>query len=477
MSNEGRISQVIGAVVDVVFDENLPAILNALETDNNGNRLVLEVAQHLGQNAVRTIAMDSTEGLVRGQKVTDTGSAISVPVGDGTLGRIMNVIGEPVDEAGPIPHDTKRAIHQEAPPFVEQSTESEVLVTGIKVVDLLCPYAKGGKIGLFGGAGVGKTVLIMELINNIAKAHGGYSVFAGVGERTREGNDLYWEMIESKVNVDPKETGGKMEGSKAALVYGQMNEPPGARARVALTGLTVAEHFRDQGQDVLFFVDNIFRFTQAGSEVSALLGRIPSAVGYQPTLATDMGQMQERITTTTKGSITSVQAIYVPADDLTDPAPATSFSHLDATTVLNRAIAEKGIYPAVDPLDSTSRILDPRVIGEEHYEVARAVQGILQRYKALQDIIAILGMDELSEEDKLVVARARKVERFLSQPFHVAEVFTGSPGKLVAIEDTIKGFKGLVNGDYDHLPEAAFYMVGSIDEAMEKAQKLAAEAA
>ncbi|MEZ5896537.1 MAG: F0F1 ATP synthase subunit beta [Parvularculaceae bacterium] len=477
MSNEGRISQVIGAVVDVVFDENLPAILNALETDNNGNRLVLEVAQHLGQNAVRTIAMDSTEGLVRGQKVTDTGTAISVPVGDGTLGRIMNVIGEPVDEAGPIPHDTKRAIHQEAPPFVEQSTESEVLVTGIKVVDLLCPYAKGGKIGLFGGAGVGKTVLIMELINNIAKAHGGYSVFAGVGERTREGNDLYWEMIESKVNVDPKETGGKMEGSKAALVYGQMNEPPGARARVALTGLTVAEHFRDQGQDVLFFVDNIFRFTQAGSEVSALLGRIPSAVGYQPTLATDMGQMQERITTTTKGSITSVQAIYVPADDLTDPAPATSFSHLDATTVLNRAIAEKGIYPAVDPLDSTSRILDPRVIGEEHYEVARAVQGILQRYKALQDIIAILGMDELSEEDKLVVARARKVERFLSQPFHVAEVFTGSPGKLVAIEDTIKGFKGLVNGDYDHLPEAAFYMVGSIDEAMEKAQKLAAEAA
>ncbi|MAW79113.1 MAG: F0F1 ATP synthase subunit beta [Parvularcula sp.] len=477
MSSEGRISQVIGAVVDVVFDDHLPAILNALETDNNGNRLVLEVAQHLGENAVRTIAMDSTEGLVRGAKVKDTGSPISVPVGDGTLGRIMNVIGEPVDEQGPIPHETKRGIHQEAPSFVEQSTEAEILVTGIKVVDLLCPYAKGGKIGLFGGAGVGKTVLIMELINNIAKAHGGYSVFAGVGERTREGNDLYWEMIESKVNVDPKETGGKMEGSKAALVYGQMNEPPGARARVALTGLTVAEHFRDQGQDVLFFVDNIFRFTQAGSEVSALLGRIPSAVGYQPTLATDMGQMQERITTTTKGSITSVQAIYVPADDLTDPAPATSFSHLDATTVLNRAIAEKGIYPAVDPLDSSSRILDPRVIGEEHYQVARDVQGILQRYKALQDIIAILGMDELSEEDKLVVARARKVERFLSQPFHVAEVFTGSPGKLVSIEDTIKGFKGLVAGDYDHLPEAAFYMVGSIDEALEKAERLAAEAA
>jgi len=477
MSNEGRISQVIGAVVDVVFDDKLPAILNALETDNNGQRLVLEVAQHLGENAVRTIAMDSTEGLVRGAKVKDTGTAISVPVGDGTLGRIMNVIGEPVDEAGPIPHEQKRAIHQEAPPFVEQSTEAEILVTGIKVVDLLCPYAKGGKIGLFGGAGVGKTVLIMELINNIAKAHGGYSVFAGVGERTREGNDLYWEMIESKVNVNPKETGGKTEGSKAALVYGQMNEPPGARARVALTGLTVAEHFRDQGQDVLFFVDNIFRFTQAGSEVSALLGRIPSAVGYQPTLATDMGQMQERITTTTKGSITSVQAIYVPADDLTDPAPATSFSHLDATTVLNRAIAEKGIYPAVDPLDSSSRILDPRVIGQEHYDVARSVQGILQRYKALQDIIAILGMDELSEEDKLVVARARKVERFLSQPFHVAEVFTGSPGKLVSIEDTIKGFKGLVAGDYDHLPEAAFYMVGSMDEALEKAERLAAEAA
>ncbi|MEL6212285.1 MAG: F0F1 ATP synthase subunit beta [Pseudomonadota bacterium] len=478
MTNKtGRIAQVIGAVVDVEFDDHLPAILSALETDNNGNRLVLEVAQHLGQNTVRTIAMDSSEGLVRGQEVADTGAAISVPVGDGTLGRIMNVIGEPVDDAGPIPHEQKRGIHQEAPPFVEQSTEAEVLVTGIKVVDLLCPYAKGGKIGLFGGAGVGKTVLIMELINNIAKTHGGYSVFAGVGERTREGNDLYWEMIESKVNVDPQENNGSADGSKAALVYGQMNEPPGARARVALTGLTVAEHFRDEGQDVLFFVDNIFRFTQAGSEVSALLGRIPSAVGYQPTLATDMGALQERITTTTKGSITSVQAIYVPADDLTDPAPATSFSHLDATTVLNRAIAEKGIYPAVDPLDSTSRILDPRVIGEEHYKVARDVQGILQRYKALQDIIAILGMDELSEEDKLVVARARKVERFLSQPFDVAEVFTGSPGVQVPLDETIKGFKGLVAGDYDHLPEAAFYMVGSMDEAIQKAGKLAAEAA
>ena len=472
MSKQGRVSQVIGAVVDVEFDDHLPAILNALETENNGTRLVLEVAQHLGQNTVRTIAMDSSEGLVRGQSVSDTGEAISVPVGEGTLGRIMNVIGEPVDEAGPIPHDTKRGIHQDAPPFIEQSTESEVLETGIKVVDLLCPYAKGGKIGLFGGAGVGKTVLIMELINNIAKAHGGYSVFAGVGERTREGNDLYWEMIESGVN---KEGGG--EGSKAALVYGQMNEPPGARARVALSGLTVAEHFRNEGQDVLFFVDNIFRFTQAGSEVSALLGRIPSAVGYQPTLATDMGAMQERITTTTKGSITSVQAIYVPADDLTDPAPATSFSHLDATTVLNRSIAEKGIYPAVDPLDSTSRILDPRIIGDEHYQVASEVQQILQRYKALQDIIAILGMDELSEEDKLVVARARKVERFLSQPFFVAEIFTGSPGKLVPLAETIKGFKGLVEGDYDHLPEAAFYMVGSMDEAIEKAAKLAAEAA
>ncbi|ADZ72632.1 F0F1 ATP synthase subunit beta [Polymorphum gilvum] len=468
----GQITQVIGAVVDVKFDDHLPQILNSLEVDNQGTRLVLEVAQHLGENTVRTIAMDSTEGLVRGQKAVDTGEPIAVPVGDGTLGRIMNVIGEPVDEAGPIPHDAKRAIHQEAPSFVEQSTEAQILVTGIKVVDLLAPYAKGGKIGLFGGAGVGKTVLIMELINNVAKAHGGYSVFAGVGERTREGNDLYWEMIESGVN---KKGGG--EGSKAALVYGQMNEPPGARARVALTGLTVAEHFRDQGQDVLFFVDNIFRFTQAGSEVSALLGRIPSAVGYQPTLATDMGAMQERITTTTKGSITSVQAVYVPADDLTDPAPASTFAHLDATTVLNRAIAEKGIYPAVDPLDSTSRMLDPRIIGDEHYTVARKVQETLQRYKALQDIIAILGMDELSEEDKLTVARARKIERFLSQPFFVAEVFTGSPGKLVALEDTIKGFKGLVSGEYDHLPEAAFYMVGNIQEAVEKAQRLAAEAA
>ena len=468
----GRVVQVMGAVVDVRFDEELPPIMNALETDNGGNRLVLEVAQHLGENTVRTIAMDATEGLVRGQQVADTGAPIAVPVGDGTLGRIMNVIGEPVDEAGDIPHDEKRAIHQPAPEFVEQSTEQEILVTGIKVVDLLAPYAKGGKIGLFGGAGVGKTVLIMELINNVAKAHGGYSVFAGVGERTREGNDLYHEMIESGVN---KKGGG--EGSKAALVYGQMNEPPGARARVGITGLTVAEHFRDQGQDVLFFVDNIFRFTQAGSEVSALLGRIPSAVGYQPTLATDMGALQERITTTTKGSITSVQAIYVPADDLTDPAPATSFAHLDATTVLSRGIAEKGIYPAVDPLDSTSRMLEPRILGEEHYAVARRVQEILQRYKALQDIIAILGMDELSEEDKLVVARARKIERFLSQPFFVAEIFTGSPGKLVALEDTIKGFKGLCEGEYDHLPEAAFYMVGTIEEAIEKAQKLAADAA
>jgi len=472
MANTGKITQVIGAVVDVQFEDALPEILNALETDNGGNRLVLEVAQHLGERTVRTIAMDSTEGLVRGQKVTDTGSAISVPVGPETLGRIMNVIGEPVDEAGPITTKETRAIHQEAPEFVEQSTEAEMLVTGIKVVDLLAPYAKGGKIGLFGGAGVGKTVLIMELINNVAKAHGGYSVFAGVGERTREGNDLYWEMIESGVN---KEKGG--EGSKCALVYGQMNEPPGARARVALTGLTVAENFRDQGQDVLFFVDNIFRFTQAGSEVSALLGRIPSAVGYQPTLATDMGTLQERITTTTKGSITSVQAIYVPADDLTDPAPAASFAHLDATTVLSRSIAEKGIYPAVDPLDSTSRILEPRVVGEEHYAVARQVQAILQRYKSLQDIIAILGMDELSEEDKQTVNRARKIERFLSQPFHVAEIFTGSPGVLVDINDTIKGFKGLCNGDYDHLPEAAFYMVGTIDEALAKAEKMAAEAA
>ncbi len=468
----GKVVQVMGAVVDVQFDGHLPEILNALETDNGGNRLVLEVAQHLGEGTVRTIAMDSSEGLMRGQPVFDTGGSIEVPVGEETLGRIINVIGEPVDEAGPLKTKTTRGIHQDAPAFVEQSTEAEILVTGIKVVDLLAPYAKGGKIGLFGGAGVGKTVLIMELINNIAKAHGGYSVFAGVGERTREGNDLYWEMIESGVN---KEGGG--EGSKAALVYGQMNEPPGARARVALSGLTVAEHFRDEGQDVLFFVDNIFRFTQAGSEVSALLGRIPSAVGYQPTLGTDMGTMQERITTTTKGSITSVQAVYVPADDLTDPAPASTFAHLDATTVLSRAISEKGIYPAVDPLDSTSRMLDPQVVGDEHYAVARQVQEVLQRYKALQDIIAILGMDELSEEDKVAVARARKIERFLSQPFFVAEVFTGSPGKLVSLEDTIKGFKGLVSGEYDHLPEAAFYMVGSIDEAVEKAERLAAEAA
>ncbi len=473
----GRVSQVIGAVVDVVFDDHLPAILNALETTNNGQRLVLEVAQHLGENAVRTIAMDTTEGLVRGAEVTDTGASISVPVGDGTLGRIMNVTGEPIDEAGPIPTDARREIHQEAPAFAEQNPAAEVLVTGIKVVDLIAPYARGGKIGLFGGAGVGKTVLIQELINNVAKAHGGYSVFAGVGERTREGNDLYHEMIESGVNKDPKENGGTAAGSKCALVFGQMNEPPGARARVALTGLTIAENFRDQGQDVLFFVDNIFRFTQAGAEMSALLGRIPSAVGYQPTLSTDMGAMQERITTTTKGSITSVQAVYVPADDLTDPAPATTFAHLDATTVLNRAISEKGIYPAVDPLASNSRILDANVVGQEHYDTAREVQSILQKYKALQDIIAILGMDELSEEDKLTVARARKIERFMSQPFDVAEVFTGSPGVFVQLADTIKGFKGLVNGEYDHLPEAAFYMVGTIEDAVAKAQKLAAQAA
>ncbi|MEO4043799.1 F0F1 ATP synthase subunit beta [Hoeflea sp. CAU 1731] len=473
----GTVTQVIGAVVDVAFEDHLPAILNALETDNHGVRLVLEVAQHLGENTVRTIAMDSTEGLVRGQQVVDLGQPIAVPVGPETLGRIMNVIGEPIDEAGPVKTSDTRAIHQEAPAYVDQSTEAEILVTGIKVVDLLAPYARGGKIGLFGGAGVGKTVLIQELINNVAKAHGGYSVFAGVGERTREGNDLYWEMIESGVNKDPKENDGSVEGSKCALVFGQMNEPPGARARVALSGLTIAEHFRDEGQDVLFFVDNIFRFTQAGSEVSALLGRIPSAVGYQPTLATDMGVMQERITTTHKGSITSVQAVYVPADDLTDPAPATSFAHLDATTVLNRAISEKGIYPAVDPLDSTSRMLDPMIVGQEHYDIARQVQSILQRYKSLQDIIAILGMDELSEEDKMTVARARKIERFLSQPFFVAEVFTGSPGQFVDIEDTIKSFKGLVEGEYDHLPEAAFYMVGGIDMAVEKAQKLAAEAA
>ncbi|HEV2954641.1 MAG TPA: F0F1 ATP synthase subunit beta [Xanthobacteraceae bacterium] len=474
MANKtGRISQVIGAVVDVHFEGDLPPILNALETDNHGKRLVLEVAQHLGESTVRTVAMDSSEGLVRGQEVTDTGLAIAVPVGDGTLGRIINVIGEPVDEAGPIKFTETRPIHQDAPAYTDQSTEADILVTGIKVVDLLAPYAKGGKIGLFGGAGVGKTVIIMELINNVAKAHGGYSVFAGVGERTREGNDLYHEMIESNVNKDPKKNNGSAEGSKCALVYGQMNEPPGARARVGLSGLTVAEYFRDQGQDVLFFVDNIFRFTKAGSEVSALLGRIPSAVGYQPTLATDMGALQERITTTTKGSITSVQAIYVPADDLTDPAPATSFAHLDATTVLSRSIAEKGIYPAVDPLDSTSRMLDPRVVGEEHYQVARQVQQILQRYKALQDIIAILGMDELSEEDKITVARARKLERFLSQPFHVAEVFTGSPGVFVDLADTIKGFKGLCEGQYDHLPEAAFYMVGTIEQAVDKGKKLA----
>ena len=468
----GKLSQVLGAVVDVTFDEELPKIMNALEVDNNGTKLILEVAQHLGENAVRTIAMDSTEGLVRGQNATDTGSPISMPVGPETLGRIMNVIGDPVDERGPIGHKKTYPIHRSAPAFIDQSTETEVLVTGIKVVDLLAPYARGGKIGLFGGAGVGKTVLIMELINNIAKAHGGYSVFAGVGERTREGNDLYHEMIESGI-IDLK--GDK---SKVALVYGQMNEPPGARARVALSGLTQAEYFRDEeGQDVLFFVDNIFRFTQAGSEVSALLGRIPSAVGYQPTLATDMGALQERITTTNKGSITSVQAIYVPADDLTDPAPATSFAHLDATTVLNRAISEKGIYPAVDPLDSTSRILDPKVVGEDHYRVAREVQRVLQTYKSLQDIIAILGMDELSEEDKLTVARARKIEKFLSQPFFVAEIFTGSPGKYVDLEDTIKSFDGLIKGEYDHMPEAAFYMVGGMEEAIEKAKKLESEAA
>jgi F-type H+-transporting ATPase subunit beta len=467
----GRVTQVIGAVVDVQFGEHLPAILNALECENRGQRLVLEVAQHLGESTVRTIAMDSTEGLVRGKEARDTGKPIAVPVGKGTLGRIMNVIGQPVDEAGPIANEGFRPIHADAPLFVDQSTETEILVTGIKVVDLLAPYAKGGKVGLFGGAGVGKTVLIQELINNVAKAHGGYSVFAGVGERTREGNDLYHEMIESGVN---KEGGG--EGSKCALIFGQMNEPPGARARVGLAGLTVAEHFRDQGQDVLFFVDNIFRFTQAGAEVSALLGRIPSAVGYQPTLATDMGALQERITSTRKGSITSVQAIYVPADDLTDPAPATSFAHLDATTVLSRGIAEKGIYPAVDPLDSTSRILDPRIVGDEHYRVARQVQQILQRYKSLQDIIAILGMDELSEEDKLVVARARKIERFLSQPFHVAEVFTGTPGVLVDVKDTIEGFDSLVKGEVDHLPEGAFYMVGTLADAKAKAEKLAAAA-
>jgi F-type H+/Na+-transporting ATPase subunit beta len=470
---KGKVTQVIGAVVDVKFDDHLPAILNALNTENNGKSLVLEVSQHLGENTVRTIAMDATEGLVRGQEVTDTAGPISVPVGNATLGRIINVVGEPVDEQGPIKSDARRAIHQPAPEFSEQSTESEVLVTGIKVVDLLAPYSKGGKIGLFGGAGVGKTVLIMELINNIAKVHSGFSVFAGVGERTREGNDLYHEMIESNV-IKPD----NLEDSQVALVYGQMNEPPGARARVALTGLTLAEQFRDQsGTDVLFFVDNIFRFTQAGSEVSALLGRIPSAVGYQPTLATDMGAMQERITSTKNGSITSIQAVYVPADDLTDPAPATTFAHLDATTVLSRAISELGIYPAVDPLESSSRLMDPAVVGEEHYEVARSIQEILQRYKSLQDIIAILGMDELSEEDKLTVARARKIQRFLSQPFDVAKVFTGSDGVQVPLEDTISSFKAVVNGEYDHLPEGAFYMVGGIDEVIAKAEKMAAEAA
>jgi F-type H+/Na+-transporting ATPase subunit beta len=468
----GHVTQVMGAVVDVQFDGQLPEILNALHTDNHGNRLVLEVAQHLGESTVRTIAMDGTDGLTRGQEVLDTGEPIEVPVGRETLGRILNVIGEPVDERGPVKAKLRMPIHQPAPMLVDQSTETEILVTGIKVVDLLTPYPKGGKIGLFGGAGVGKTVIIMELINNIAKAHGGFSVFAGVGERTREGNDLYHEMIESGViNLED------LSQSKVALIYGQMNEPPGARARVGLTGLTVAEHFRDsEGQDVLLFIDNIFRFTQAGSEVSALLGRIPSAVGYQPTLGTDMGALQERITSTNKGSITSVQAIYVPADDLTDPAPATAFSHLDATTVLSRQIAELGIYPAVDPLDSTSRILEPGVVGEEHYRVAREVQSTLQRYKSLQDIIAILGMDELSEEDKLVVARARKLQRFLSQPFHVAEVFTGTPGKLVSLADTIAGFKAICGGDYDHLPEAAFYMVGGMDEAVDKAKRMAAEA-
>ena len=471
----GRITQVTGAVVDVQFEGHLPAILNSLETRNGGNRLVLEVAQHLGESTVRAIAMDTTEGLVRGQEVSDTGSPIKVPVGDGTLGRIINVVGEPIDEAGPIKAEDMRAIHQEAPLYTDQSTEAEILVTGIKVVDLLAPYAKGGKIGLFGGAGVGKTVLIQELINNVAKAHGGYSVFAGVGERTREGNDLYHEFIESKVNADPHNPDPNVK-SKCALVFGQMNEPPGARARVGLTGLTVAEHFRDQGQDVLFFVDNIFRFTQAGSEVSALLGRIPSAVGYQPTLATDMGALQERITTTTKGSVTSVQAIYVPADDLTDPAPATSFAHLDATTVLSRDIAAKGIYPAVDPLDSTSRILDPQIVGDKHYTVARRVQAVLQRYKELQDIIAILGMDELSDEDKLVVSRARKIQKFLGQPNFVAEQFTGVEGKYVTIPDTIKSFREIVEGKVDDVPEQAFLMVGDVDDAREKGERMKAAA-
>ena len=472
-NTEGKITQVIGAVVDVQFEDHLPEILNALNTDNNGKKLVLEVAQHLGENTVRTIAMDASEGLVRGQEVVDTDGPISVPVGNATLGRILNVTGDPVDEKGPVKSTEKRGIHGDAPAFDQQSTETEILVTGIKVIDLLAPYTKGGKIGLFGGAGVGKTVLIMELINNIAKVHSGVSVFAGVGERTREGNDLYHEMIESGVIVPDK-----LEDSKIALVYGQMNEPPGARMRIALYGLTLAEQFRDDtGSDVLFFVDNIFRFTQAGSEVSALLGRIPSAVGYQPTLATDMGTMQERIASTKSGSITSVQAVYVPADDLTDPAPATSFAHLDATTVLDRAISEKGIYPAVDPLGSTSRLLDPMIIGEEHYSVATSVQQVLQRYKSLQDIIAILGMDELSEDDKLAVTRARKLERFLSQPFDVAKVFTGSDGVQVPLEETIASFKAVVAGEYDHLPEGAFYMVGGIDEVIAKAEKMAAEAA
>ena len=468
--NIGIITQVTGAVVDVSFEKDLPAILNALQVDHEGSKLVLEVAQHLGENSVRTIAMDTTDGLVRGQEVLDTGNPISVPVGKETLGRILNVIGEPVDNRGPIKSKSTAFIHQPAPEFVEQSTETEILVTGIKVVDLLAPYSKGGKVGLFGGAGVGKTVILMEFINNVAREHGGLSVFAGVGERTREGNDLYNEMIESGV-IDIK--GQK---SKVALVYGQMNEPPGARARVGLTGVTLAEHFRDkEGQDVLFLIDNIFRFTQAGSEVSVLLGRIPSAVGYQPTLSTDMGKLQERITTTKKGSITSIQAIYVPADDLTDPAPATSFAHLDATTVLSRSLAELGIYPAVDPLDSTSRILDPTIVGEEHYQVAKRVQEVLQSYKSLQDIIAILGTDELSEEDKLTVSRARKIQRFLSQPFFVAEVFTGIPGKFVKLEDTIKGFKSIVDGEHDNIPEAAFYLVGTIDEVLKKANKISKE--
>jgi F-type H+-transporting ATPase subunit beta len=473
-TTNGTISQVIGAVVDVQFPNELPAILTALETLNRGQKLVLEVAQHLGENTVRCIAMDGTDGLTRGQEVVNTGSQISVPVGPKTLGRIMNVIGEPIDERGPVNAEMRSPIHAEAPPFVDQSTEAAILITGIKVIDLLAPYAKGGKIGLFGGAGVGKTVLIQELINNIAKGHGGVSVFAGVGERTREGNDLYHEFLDAGVIAKDADGNATSEGSKVALVFGQMNEPPGARARVALSGLTMAEYFRDvEGQDVLFFVDNIFRFTQAGAEVSALLGRIPSAVGYQPTLSTDMGQLQERITSTNKGSITSVQAIYVPADDLTDPAPATSFAHLDATTTLNRAISELGIYPAVDPLDSTSRVLEPRVVGQEHYDTARRVQETLQKYKSLQDIIAILGMDELSEEDKLTVARARKIQKFLSQPFHVAEVFTNIPGKFVQIDDTVRSFKAVIDGEYDHLPEDAFYMVGGIDEAVEKAKKLA----